>query len=483
MNIEDIMNLNALVFGDYMVDKYIVGNVRRISPEAPVPVLEVTSKESKLGGAGNVVNNIIALGAAVRTIGYVGSDDDGSWLIAQLERNGADISFMKKLSKVHTICKTRVISRHQQFLRYDEERIEDIPADYELFIIENMDKIMKGIHVVVISDYNKGAVRESVLQHIIEYAKASGIPVIVDPKGKDYNKYRGATICTPNTDELSVVSNQNLNSEEAVLKAGIDLCRKTDLQYLLLTRSEKGISLFIHNKNEKIDFPSVPKEVIDVTGAGDTVVSVVALLYAAKFSIEECCRIANIAASVVISKFGASTISNSELIHALSNNMQNKLLDKSTVESIVKNLKNRKKKIVFTNGCFDLLHAGHLSSLKKAKSFGDVLIVAVNSDESVKRLKGDLRPIISQMDRIELLSALECVDYVILMEDDTPVNLIRLIKPDISVKGIDWKDKLVPEKSIIEEMGGKIEFIELEAGLSTTNIIKKIVTSCNGDTE
>ncbi len=480
MNLDDIRGLRVLVFGDFMVDQYIDGNVKRISPEAPVPVLEVNSKQSKLGGAGNVVNNVISLGGIVRTIGYVGIDDAGKWLIKNLKNLRVDVSFMKQFKQVKTITKTRVVSKHQQFLRYDEEVIKDIPPEYEQFIRQNIDLILNDVNVIIISDYNKGAIGESISQFIIDSARKLEIPVIVDPKGKNYNKYKGATICTPNTNELSVVSGTILNSEESITMAGIELCKKINLQYLLLTRSEKGISLFKINENLKKDFPAVPKEIIDVTGAGDTVVSTVALLYAAGFSIADCCSIANVAASVVISKFGASTITLNELITAISSNTNVKLIDKDVIQYIANSLRESGKKIVFTNGCFDLLHAGHLSSFNKARSFGDVLIVAVNSDASVKKIKGNLRPIISQDNRIALLCALECVDYVVLMEDNDPVNLIKSIKPDVSVKGIDWKNKYVPEKDVIESLGGKIEFIELEAGISTTEIIDKIMESYNG---
>lgn len=481
MKIENVRDVRVLVFGDFMVDKYIDGIAKRISPEAPVPVIEVNSKQYKLGGAGNVVNNVIALGASVRILGCIGDDEDGKWLMTALKENGADITYMKKMEEVKTTCKTRVVSNNQQFLRYDEEVIKEIPIEYENFLRNNIDNILSDINIVIISDYNKGAVGESISQFIIKSATALEIPIVVDPKGENYEKYIGATICTPNTNELSVVSERNLLTEESLLEAGINLCKKFDLQYLLLTRSEKGISLFRNGDNNKTDFPAVPKEVIDVTGAGDTVVSVVALLYAAKFPISECCSIANVAASIVISKFGASSVTLNELISSISNNTQYKLLDKDIIQYIVDDLRDKGKKIVFTNGCFDLLHSGHLSSLKKAKSLGDVLIVAVNSDESVKRIKGDLRPIISQDNRINLLCALECVDYVILMEDDNPINLIKFIKPDVSVKGIDWKNKYVPERSVIEKLGGKIEFIELEAGLSTTNIIEKIMIAYAGE--
>lgn len=476
MNIENIRNLKSLVFGDYMVDKYIEGNVKRISPEAPVPIIEVTSKRSKLGGAGNVVDNIIALGSSARALGYIGNDENGNWIINKLEEIGVDSTYIKLSDDRQTISKTRITSKGQQFLRCDEENIEKLPFEYFEYVKENIENILLDIDFVIISDYNKGTVTEELSQLIINSAKNKKIPIIVDPKGNNYNKYIGATICTPNTNELAIVSNKVLDSEENISTAAKQICNSINFDYLALTRSEKGISLFRKNSNHQTDFPAVPKEVIDVTGAGDTVVSIMGLLYSLNFPIEECCRIANIAASISISKSGASTVTLNELVRAISSDANYKVIDKDIAKFIVNDLKDKEQKIVFTNGCYDLFHAGHLASLKKAKSMGNVLIVAINSDASVKRLKGDLRPIISQDRRIELICAIDCVDYVIVMEEDDPVNLIKAIKPDILVKGADWKDKFIPEKEVIESMGGKIEFIDLEQGYSTSEIIKKILT-------
>lgn len=475
MKLEDIKTKKVLVFGDYMVDKYIVGKVKRISPEAPVPIIEVTKTQTKLGGAGNVINNILAFGASVKAIGCIGLDKDGDWLLSELKNKNADISFMIQSKELETITKTRVVSDNHQFLRYDVEEIKPLPEMFFNTIAENINKILENVDSIVISDYNKGAVNEEIAQLLVQSANKLNIPIIVDPKGKNYNKYNGATICTPNTNELSIISDENLNSEESIKKAGVELCENCGFNHLLLTRSEKGISLFNKDENFKTDFPAVPKEVIDVTGAGDTVVSIVALLYASGFSIEECCRMANVAASVSISKFGASVVTFNELLSALYTR-KNKIIDTDFLEFIINIEKQNNKKIIFTNGCFDLFHYGHLQSLLKAKSLGDILIVAVNSDNSVRINKGDLRPIVSEDNRMEILSALECVDYVIKMNDTTPVNLINLIKPDISVKGSNWKDKYIPEKEVIESYGGRIEFIDLQPGFSTTDEIKKILT-------
>lgn len=472
--LDDIRKIKVLVFGDYMVDRYINGNVSRISPEAPVPVVEVTSQAEKLGGAGNVINNIIALGGQVKVLGCIGNDKAGDFIIKQFTNKNIDTSYFKQFSKVDTIVKTRIVSKNQQFLRIDEEKKEPLPNDYFEIVKNNIEQILSDIDVVVISDYAKGSVTKEISQLLISNAKKKSIPVIVDPKGNDYSKYKGATLCTPNVKELSDVVNQKIDTEDKITKYGSQLCQDINLDYLVLTRSEKGISVVLKNR-EKLDFPAIAKEVIDVSGAGDTVVATISLLLGLNFPIDDICKIANSAASVVVSKFGTSTVSFNELICSLSNTGEFKLITKEVASYIVKDLKEKNKKVVFTNGCFDLLHSGHLSSFKKAKEFGDVLIVAVNSDSSVKENKGDLRPIINQEDRIEMICELECVDYVILMEDKDPSELIKLIKPDISIKGKDWENKYVPEKEIIESYGGEMKFIELEKGKSTTNIINKIL--------
>lgn len=477
MNIEklhSVKDINVLLCGDFMVDKYVIGNVSRISPEAPVPILEVKSKSSKLGGAGNVINNIIALGANTRAIGCIGRDYDGSWILDKLKELGVDVKYLMQSDETRTIVKTRLVSKNQQFLRCDEEEIKDIPDSVRDAISQNMDEILSDINVVVISDYGKGVVTKELAQLLITNAKKRNIPVVVDPKGTNYEKYRGATVCTPNTNELSVVTGKILKNEEDIKKAGLRLREDIDLEYLMLTRSEKGISIFEKGKTDKTDFPAIIKDVIDVTGAGDTVVSVVSLCLAAGYPIGDCCKLANMAASVVCSKFGASTASLNELLECVLDSGEFKLVDLNTAKYIVAGLKEKGKKVVFTNGCFDLLHAGHLSSFLQAKSFGDILVVAVNSDASVKRLKGDSRPVIGQKDRINMICALECVDYVILMDDDTPARIIGTVKPDVTVKGKDWEGKELPEKAVIEAYGGSVKFIDLEAGLSTTQIIQRI---------
>lgn len=478
MNIEDlykITNIKVLVYGDYIVDKYISGKVNRISPEAPVPVIEVNQKSEKLGGAGNTINNIIALGASVRAIGYVGEDENGDFLFNYFHENKIETTFMKKYKSVKTISKTRIVSKNQQFLRLDEEVIEEPPTDYYEYLLKNIDDVFKNINSLVISDYGKGAVSKKLAQMLINEANKREIPIIVDPKGSDYSKYEDATVCTPNVKELCTVTGRELTEEMEIQEASNLLLNNIHLKYLMLTRSEKGISLFQQNDKIGYNFPAISKEVIDVTGAGDTVVATVSVLLPLEIDIKEICKICNTTASIVVSKFGTSTATLNELISHLNVTDNLKLLTKETIEFVINDLREKNKKIVFTNGCFDLLHAGHLSSFKTAKQLGDILIVAVNSDNSVKENKGDLRPIINEEDRIKMVSELECVDYVILMDDKEPSNLIRLIKPDIQIKGKDWENKYMPEKELIESIGGKIEFIELAKDKSTTKIIEKII--------
>lgn len=468
-----IKKVTALIYGDFMIDKYINGDVSRISPEAPIPVIKVTDEKRKLGGAGNVVNNVVALGAQARIIGCSGEDENGVWLKQKLNDIGADTTFFRLSSTLSTIIKTRIVSKNQQFIRCDKETIEEYPQEITDYFNSHITEILDGIDVIIISDYAKGAVNEFIAQLLINNGK--NIPVVIDPKGSDYSKYKNATVCTPNMNELAVVSNCQLEKEEDIFLQAKSICKKINIENLLITRSEKGMSLVTLKSDHKIDFPAIAKDVIDVTGAGDTVVTAIALLLAIGFTLEECCPIANIAASNVVSKFGPSTTTLNEIISNMLNTQEFKNITCETAKYIVADLKEKGKKVVFTNGCFDLLHAGHISSFKKAKGFGNKLIVAVNSDASVKRIKGESRPIIDEKNRIAMLCAIECIDYVILMDDDDPSNIIREIKPDICIKGEDWKDKSLPEAEVIKSVGAETKFISLKDGLSTTKIIDSII--------
>jgi D-beta-D-heptose 7-phosphate kinase/D-beta-D-heptose 1-phosphate adenosyltransferase len=464
-NIGLFQNQNILVLGDIMLDSYIYGNAVRISPEAPVPVLSVESTRQCLGGAGNLVNNITSLGASVRLLSYWGIDSAGDEIYRLLECMGVDISFTRRYADFTTIQKTRLVSKNHHLMRYDIERIEETRAEYMAMLSDNLVAIFDMVNALVISDYGKGLVSERAAQILIKHARARNIPIIVDPKGHDYSKYCGATVCTPNLKELKDAGyGSALISDDEILEAGIKLINDCKLEFLLVTRSEKGISLI--ERGKKKDFLATAQDVSDVTGAGDTVAAVFALGLGAGLMPEECCRLANKAAGIVVAKFGAATVSPEELTNT------GKL--KNCGRSLSEDLRLQGKKIVFTNGCFDLIHAGHIASFEQARSFGDVLIIGLNSDRSVRAIKGADRPIVSQDNRAKLLCALDCVDFVIIFDEDRPERLIQEIMPDVLVKGADWRGKAVAGQEAIEANGGEVVFLELEQGLSTTEIINKV---------
>ena len=471
-DLEQIKNQTVLVVGDMMVDKYILGTVSRISPEAPVPVLHQQEVQRKLGGAGNVVVNLVSLGAKVRVIGRVGDDAEGMFFRQNLSDLNVDNRYI--FIEGSTITKTRVSASNQQFIRIDEETVTMPSKDVMERITSEMNTILSGITVVILSDYAKGFLTEDLTQRIITAAKKRGIIVLVDPKGTHVDKYRGATAVTPNNKEfMDMTGLAELPGEAEIETAGLRLCTQADLDYVIFTRSEKGISVIDKERKKKTDYPALKKEVIDVTGAGDTVVSIIALTLGAGFSMNDCITIANHAASIVISRFGASQVTVEELKTALGIPLQTGY-DRQAVLSHIADQKRQGKKIVFTNGCFDLVHAGHISSFRQARSFGDILVVGVNSDESVRRMKGKTRPIVALNHRVALLMALECVDYVIPFEEDTPQNLIEQIRPDVLVKGKDWEGKKIAGDEFVRSYGGSVRFVALEQGLSTTALIERI---------
>lgn len=475
---EAISQQNILVVGDFMLDKYLYGDVTRVSPEAPVPVAHIRKTDIKLGGAGNVAINIAALNANVKVLSCIGNDANGDKLVGMLENLGVDTEFIYKDSAWSTIVKTRVVSQNQQLLRYDEEDVQAIGANTIQKIRNSVSEIIGSVTGIILSDYGKGFVTEEIAQLIIQEAKAKGIPVAVDPKGSDYTKYRGATVCTPNMKELTeATGGKALRTDEEIYEAALLLSQKCDLNYILATRSEKGMSLIDKDGRKKLDFPAVAQEVSDVTGAGDTVISLFTLGMAAGYSKDVCCKIANAAAAIVVSKFGAATVSMDELVRATVEEicLDNKKVNFNDIERIAESIRHTGKRIVFTNGCFDILHAGHISSFRQAREFGDFLIMGVNSDDSIRRIKGPQRPIVSQDNRVALLEAIDCIDCIVVFDEDTPQKLIERIKPDCMVKGKDWEGKPVAGMEFVQSYGGKVCFIELEQGLSTTAIIEKII--------
>lgn len=476
-DINKFKDAKIVVYGDMMVDEYLSGDVSRISPEAPVPVVCIKNETKRLGGAGNVVRNLCALGADVIPISCIGKDESGEWLIKRFGEYDLDVSGLIQDDRVITSIKTRVTSQNQQLLRYDREVIQDVPAAFINWFKDNVSGYISKANAVIISDYGKGIVTKTSAKILIDAANKLDIPVIVDPKGNDYSKYSGATVCTPNMKEIQAAVNRNIAAEEEIARAAKELCESCNIKYILATRSEKGMSLIDGSTGAKFDYPALAKEVIDVTGAGDTVISAFSLCYAIGASFDDCCKIANIAASIVVSKFGASVAYPEEIQELIVGNayQNTKLLTWEQVKKKAAFVRQQGKKIVFTNGCFDIVHAGHIASFKQARSFGDVLFVGVNSDSSIKRIKGENRPIVDESNRLKLLEAINYIDYLILFEEDTPQKLIETITPAVLVKGKDWQGKEVAGGRFVEQNGGKVCFIDLEEGLSTTNIVNRIL--------
>lgn len=472
-------DIKALVVGDLMLDEYLWGRADRISPEAPVQVVDVMREDLRLGGAGNVVNNLAALGCKVSVCSVIGADDNGKLLTQTFTGMGIDTDGLFEDPDRRTGKKTRVMAAHQQIVRIDRESKEALHPLFEDRIIDYLRNNGAGFNVIVVSDYLKGVLTSRVLGAIVALGREHGIPVVVDPKGSDYSKYRGATILTPNKKEAEQASGISISDESTLNLAAFRLLEELDLSALLITRSEAGMSLYRAGV-EPVHIPTVAREVYDVTGAGDTVLAVLSLGLASQLSLDDSARLANTAAGIVVAKLGTSTLKPAEILDEIGRehrDSDNKIKNLDVLAEIISAEKSRGKKIVFTNGCFDLLHVGHVKYLQKARSFGDILILGLNSDASIKRLKGDKRPLIAEEERAHILAALDCIDYVVVFDEDTPLNLIETLKPSILVKGGDYTLDGVVGREVVEAHGGRVELVQFVDGKSTTNIIGKILES------
>jgi D-beta-D-heptose 7-phosphate kinase / D-beta-D-heptose 1-phosphate adenosyltransferase len=458
----------VLVVGDIILDQYIYGETNRISPEAPVPVVRVKESEERAGGAANVAVNVSSLGVAVQLLGMTGKDESSERLKKILSEKGVECHFVYQ-DGFPTITKQRVLSRHQQLIRLDYEK-ETKTLDTKL-LIEKYLKLIESVDVVILSDYAKGSLDK--VQALIEHANKKNITVLVDPKSNDFSSYSHANIITPNLKELEAVVG-NCNSNEDLIEKGSQLRKKLELEALLVTRGEKGMTLL--RENEKpLHLKAETHEVYDVTGAGDTVIAVLATAIACDFNLEQATALANTAAGLVVEKLGSATVTTEELNGASNNRYQSLISkDSNAVLQVINQTKRSGEQIVMTNGCFDILHAGHVNYLIKARSLGDRLIIAVNDDESVKRLKGDSRPINSVENRMTILSALACVDWVVSFKEDTPEQLISLFEPDILVKGGDYTEEQIAGAASVRKTGGKVVILPFEEGCSTSLILEKI---------
>ncbi|MCG6202114.1 bifunctional D-glycero-beta-D-manno-heptose-7-phosphate kinase/D-glycero-beta-D-manno-heptose 1-phosphate adenylyltransferase HldE [Psychromonas antarctica] len=461
---------HVLVVGDVMLDRYWHGPTMRISPEAPVPVVKVEGIEERPGGAANVALNVAALGGKATLIGLVGDDEAASALAKGLKSVRVMTDFVT-VANFPTITKLRVLSRHQQLLRLDfEEGFHDIDSAP---ILEKMrTSLADKSAVVILSDYNKGSLAD--VQSMIQLAKKAGARVLVDPKGSDFEKYRGASLLTPNLSEFEAVVGHCKNDQE-LAERGLALCQKFDFQALLITRSENGMTL-IRAGQDPFHLPTQAQEVYDVTGAGDTVISVLAASLAAGSSFENACTLANAAAGVVVGKIGTSTVNTIELANAVYSQQEIGfgVLTQEQLQLAVKLAQHRGEKVVMTNGCFDILHAGHVSYLNSAREQGQRLIVAVNSDQSVRDLKGQGRPVNPVDRRMAVLAGLGAVDWVIEFSEETPQRLISEILPDLLVKGGDYKPEEIAGGLEVIANGGEVRVLQFEEGCSTSEIIKVI---------
>src|SRR5450830_1016762 len=464
-----------LVIGDVMLDRYLIGGVNRISPEAPVPVVLLKESEDRAGGAANVAANLCGLGLHTQIIGCIGDDATGATLKQIIATSGVDTELVMRSKQRPTISKTRVMSCNQQIVRIDDESALAFTLEENQQLLSNVANALSSKPaMVILSDYAKGLLSDTSCQAIIQQCKQLGIPVIADPKGRDYSKYQGANALTPNKKETAEACGVAAHETEALLQAAKQLKEQLGLDFLAVTRGEEGISFIDAQHIEHI--PATAKKVFDVSGAGDTVIATLAAGMVHGLTPHDALQLANIAAAIVVGKVGTVPITQAELLKALVSEDSDKICDKAQLIELVKQWKENHQKIVFTNGCFDLLHAGHVTYLEGAKKTGDKLILGLNTDRSVSALKGPSRPVIHEQDRARVLAALAAVDAVILFDEDTPLRLIDAIRPDIIVKGDDYTEDQVVGGTEVKSWGGSVKLIPLVQGRSTSNIIKKLGT-------
>ncbi len=463
------MDVHVLVVGDVMLDRYWHADANRISPEAPVPVASITDTNDRAGGAANVAQNISSLGSQVTLLGAVGSDQEGVVLKSILQKQSINTNFISS-DAIRTTSKIRIVSRNQQLIRLDfDDKAHSCSAEIEQAFSGSVEECS----IVILSDYGKGVLSD--VQTIICAAQASNKKVIVDPKGTDFSKYKNASVITPNYAEFCAVVGE-CDSEQEIYQKAQNLCVENNFEALLVTRSEKGMTLVMQD-GTVTNFPAHMREVYDVTGAGDTVISAFAMSLAADGDFNQAARMANIAASIVVGKFGAATVSAEELMHGMLSYEcpDSKLVSSEFLAKCIEDAHAKKKTVVFTNGCFDVLHKGHAHLLREASTFGDMVVVALNSDDSVRRLKGDERPINGLQDRAEMLSYFSSVDWVVSFDEDTPEALIEKLNPDVLVKGGDYQPDAIVGANYVQRRGGEVKIIPFVEGYSTSNIISSII--------
>ncbi len=476
-HVEALARARVLCVGDLMLDRYVYGEVERISPEAPIPVFRIGSEAAMLGGAGNAVRNLVALGAQASVIAVIGDDAAGSEVASLLDAEERVSSRLLVEPGRKTTTKTRFVAAHQQMLRADAESDGPLPEALAAEVVRRARDALSDCAVVVLSDYGKGVLTPEVIRGIVEAARAKARPVIVDPKGTDYARYRGASLIAPNRRELGEATGKAVDGDEAIAAAARGLVRACGVEGVLVTRSEQGMTLVMSDGPAR-HLPAEAREVFDVSGAGDTVVATLAAARAAGLSWEDAARLANVAAGVVVAKTGTAVARASELFTALHTRDlltgEEKIVTAAGALERVGAWRRTGFKIGFTNGCFDLLHPGHVSLLAQARSACDRLVVGLNSDASARRLKGEGRPIQSEAARAQVLASLATVDLVVPFAEDTPIKLIEAFRPDVLVKGKDYRPDEVVGANVVERHGGKVLLADLVPGHSTTATIARL---------
>jgi len=464
-------NPKILVVGDLMIDHYLWGTCDRISPEAPVQVVNIDSESTVLGGAGNVINNLHALEAKVDVLSVIGECEVSRELRQLLSEIDVDTQYLVTQKDRISSKKSRIIVSQQQVVRYDRESTDEISSKSQTSVLDIFKEIINNYDVILLSDYGKGLLTLNLTKSLISFANKNNKKLLVDPKGRDYSKYKGAYLLTPNKKEASEATNINIKDNKSLTKALHILKEKCNLAVTLMTLSEEGVAIF---DNELRIYPTTAREIFDVTGAGDTILASLGFALACNKSIDEAIKFANLASGVVVGKVGSATVTLNEMIEYESSlnksSSDEHIKTYNEISFIVNELKTKNKKIIFTNGCFDILHLGHIKYLEAAKNLGDVLILGLNSDDSIKRLKGKNRPINEQDERAYILASLEVIDYVVIFDEDTPIDLINIVQPDILVKGGDYKGKDVVGQNIAKEL----KIINFFEGKSTTKTIERI---------
>jgi D-beta-D-heptose 7-phosphate kinase/D-beta-D-heptose 1-phosphate adenosyltransferase len=476
VNFSKFDQCRLLVVGDLMIDEYVWGDVDRISPEAPVQVVAVKNEEYTLGGSGNVVNNLMALGAGVSVMGVTGTGSDGKLLLNKLKGLGADTRGLIQEPVRRTTKKTRIIANHQQVLRIDRETSKEISSQTFKFITELAEEIIPEMDVVLISDYDKGLITRPLIARLVETAKSASKTIIADPKGLDFSKYSGVSLLTPNRKEASLASGVKIVDGQTLAAAGKNLLKKSGIEKLLITCGKDGMVLFEADR-KPFKMSTKAREVYDVSGAGDTVVAVLGLGLASGLSVKKAVSLANTAAGIVVGKVGTAPVTKNELFQALKQTPDDTVAKHKSLgelSELCRKLKMDRKQIVLTNGCFDLLHAGHINLFSASKKLGDVLIVAIDDDDSITRLKGSGRPVINAAERVRILGALDNVDYVVVFANKDLYKVIESIRPNVLTKGSNYKSEQVLGRKIVESYGGRVELIPITEEISSTQIINNI---------